>query len=1609
MLFALLTVSVAWAEDNQSTVYVKVTDASQLQADKNYILVNETNNAILSNQAVNNNRALGLADGIVSIDNSMVDIKNLTNVGILTLTQSSDNWTIAVTIDGVKKYIGLTSQSSGYIKLYDAVSAEYIKWNLIQKNGAFVFTNVGNNAKTLSYDSSKKYFYCPSSNQKDAYLYVQTTELPKPSLVVSKNTLDLGTEPSESFTVNGEYLSENVTVAIKDASDEGFIVKPTTISLDNGSISNVDVMVLYRGTSSNANATITLTSGDLTQEVAVTASAPELFTTAGDYFVKNKGNNKYVEINGTTDAAASIANKDNADIITLDFDANGVVSTMKNYEGDGDLIATLETVKTVLKNKLASQNLNSDFVDDMFKIKLIKTGDDEGSMYFCFDIPYIEDIDNIRTYLLGQGINNQLVKDYLDLLLQPGKRIYLCANDENGTFSFTQDKTASTSKWMVEEYVKVEDELFTTAGNYYVINEGNGKYVVINGTTDAAATAANKDAANIITLDFDANGIVSTMKNFKGDGNLIETLETVKTVLKNKLASQNLNSDFVDNMFKIKLVMTDDNDGSIYFCFDIPKIRNIDEIRNYLLNEGINNQLVKDYLDILLQPRKRIYLNIADENGTFSFTQDKTASTSKWLLEQAKVTPEGDILFTTPGFYTINNKKTSKYVKLVNESLATVTASKDEADIIDLDFNKNGEINVMYEYNGTGDMISTLASIKNQILDVAGDDYSDFINQMFTMRMIYTSDHDGSVYLCIDVPELDNFNDLRNSILAELGGNAAIYYYLTRINPGNRHYLCVDSDDKTFSLTLDNGERSKWMVEQAELPLPEGELFTTPGSYYIQNKDSEKYVRLVNETLADVTAENQDQADIITLDFAEDGVITEMKQFRGDGDMIATLNQIKNYFKETLIDEDLPTFFLDQMFSMRMVNTGDGDGSVYLCVDVPKIPDFENIRTVLLSEYGGNRAISFYLSHMQPGNRHYLCADSDDSFGFTLNNGNASKWMVTKLEVIPIDEEHFPDPIFRQFVQEKFDKNGNWWLSQAELDLIKTIELNAVESPNNTNTGYNQIKSLKGIEYFTELETLKLVGQNSENRMQVENLDLTKNLKLKQLYCDYGALSELHVNGLSNLNYLKCDYNNLTNLDITGCTSLGNLLASHNSLTSFDSSPAGTTLTYMDISYNELTAVDVASNTALKHFNCSNNMGITEIDITNNEALTYINFQFTGISELDVTHNPWIQVYNFTGCVNLKNTTLDFSNSQAITSLFIPDKAEVLVLGLSGKTTLESINVNRSRFEDDVLDLTGCTNLKKLHTFDCYLKQVKLDGCPNITELNIYGNQLRDLDLKDVNLPYTYGYYTNSGTTANPQAYLFHTSDNSQAETSVKPDVTLIYIDRNKTPIEFTYVVYLRLDNTQSEDSEGSLYKSLLEVGPTDWNYKRVKQWIRLDYPTESEDNDLIVTNNKIEYIKGQKTLSTMGLRDLPEDWAWDSNEVPGEILSLGFYTVPQGAEAQEVSGEVAYVYDIKNDEVTSMDDTYNGDKLSSISQRTEYFRDLDPDLAPFEIKWSTTLSDNPDDVVTGLYNLDLNKEVSKVTYVNLMGVESDRPFEGVNIVVTRYTDGTVSTYKVIK
>ena len=171
-------------------------------------------------------------------------------------------------------------------------------------------------------------------------------------------------------------------------------------------------------------------------------------------------------------------------------------------------------------------------------------------------------------------------------------------------------------------------------------------------------------------------------------------------------------------------------------------------------------------------------------------------------------------------------------------------------------------------------------------------------------------------------------------------------------------------------------------------------------------------------------------------------------------------------------------------------------------------------------------------------------------------------------EEVTIDEAHFPDEKFRNYVLTEIDKDRNYSLSAEEIAAVKEIDVSNKD-----------IKTLTGIKHFTALTSLYCYSN------QLKTLDVSKNTKLTSLYCFDNNLTTLDVSVCTALETLDCSYNNLTELNVS--ENLNMLNCSSNNLTALDVSK-NTNLTDLYCSSNQLTALDVSKNTQLTYLNCSN-------------------------------------------------------------------------------------------------------------------------------------------------------------------------------------------------------------------------------------------------------------------------------------------------------------------------------------------------------------------------------------------------------------------------------------
>lgn len=233
--------------------------------------------------------------------------------------------------------------------------------------------------------------------------------------------------------------------------------------------------------------------------------------------------------------------------------------------------------------------------------------------------------------------------------------------------------------------------------------------------------------------------------------------------------------------------------------------------------------------------------------------------------------------------------------------------------------------------------------------------------------------------------------------------------------------------------------------------------------------------------------------------------------------------------------------------------------------------------------------------------------------------GNSSMEKVYASSGMPIDSRNFPDKAFREYV-ESFDTDDSDTLSAEEMGAVKEVDVTARE-----------IKSLEGIEYFTELETLICDDNNiteldlSKNKKldclycgdnELTNLNISKNVKLTSIFCQRNRLRSLDLSGNPELTLIVCDDNLLTSLDVTKCEELCNVSCDSNYLEKLF---VNNDINRISCKNNRLTSIDLSRAKKLDTIDCSNNR-ITKLDLKNNKKLLNVNCDNNQLASLDIAY-----------------------------------------------------------------------------------------------------------------------------------------------------------------------------------------------------------------------------------------------------------------------------------------------------------------------------------------------------------------------------------------------------
>ncbi|MBO4921755.1 MAG: FecR domain-containing protein [Lachnospiraceae bacterium] len=296
---------------------------------------------------------------------------------------------------------------------------------------------------------------------------------------------------------------------------------------------------------------------------------------------------------------------------------------------------------------------------------------------------------------------------------------------------------------------------------------------------------------------------------------------------------------------------------------------------------------------------------------------------------------------------------------------------------------------------------------------------------------------------------------------------------------------------------------------------------------------------------------------------------------------------------------------------------------------------------------------------------------------------------------VELNEQNFPDMIFRLYLMDKIDADKDNVLSPDEL---------ALEKMDVRSQGIND---LKGIEYFTRLTYLNCSQNN------LTSLDVSNNRELTELYCAKNKLETLNISGCEKIKTVLCNENHLEKLDVSGAGNLNVLNCSSNSIYTIDLSK-NTELHTLEIFLNPLYSLDVSHNTKLYALYCySDQLG--SLDVSKNTDLEILFCGENLLDSLDVSNNTKLKKLS---CHTTNISSLDVSHNPLLTEL-ICSSTYISELDVSMLPDLEEI---RAGFTDlTTLDLSKNPKLKALNIMYSKIKEIDLRNNPKLTTLYVDG------------------------------------------------------------------------------------------------------------------------------------------------------------------------------------------------------------------------------------------------------------------------------------------------
>ena len=315
---------------------------------------------------------------------------------------------------------------------------------------------------------------------------------------------------------------------------------------------------------------------------------------------------------------------------------------------------------------------------------------------------------------------------------------------------------------------------------------------------------------------------------------------------------------------------------------------------------------------------------------------------------------------------------------------------------------------------------------------------------------------------------------------------------------------------------------------------------------------------------------------------------------------------------------------------------------------------------------------------------------------------------------MPINEETFPDPVFREYVLKIV---GSSVLTEEKARQIEVLDVSD-DNIKEVLGDRDPITSLRGIRYLKYVKDLNCSGQ------KLTTLNLELNSRVEKLNCSGNQLTGLWLDPRGNsLKYLTCSVNELTALDLSKSSELTELSCSSNKLTSLDLS-ANTKLQKIVAQTNALTTLDTRNLPELTHLYLWGNHDLKSIDVSKNTKLEILSAAHGKLTSLDVSNNrKLVELYVY----NNQLTALDVRSNYMLKKLGCYEN-QLTALDLSSNVSLEDLGVNDNPITE--LDLRAQSNLQKLSCSAMKLKKLDVSRCTELLKLYCNDNQIETLDLR---------------------------------------------------------------------------------------------------------------------------------------------------------------------------------------------------------------------------------------------------------------------------------------